>query len=207
MGIVLFACAGTLAYRQAWIFLAVYACGALAVTVYLLENDPKLLERRLQAGPGAEKEFNQKIVMCAASIGFVALLAVSAFDHRERWSDVPFAIALLGDVLVIAGLAFVTCVFRENSFTSATIEVAADQHVVTSGPYALVRHPMYAGALLYLAGMPIALGSWWGIAVMLLFVPILMWRLLEEETFLVKNLAGYVEYRRRVKYRLVPFVW
>ena len=207
MAAVLFAAAGTLDYIEAWIFLAVFAVTGLGSCLYLLKTDPELLERRVKAGPAAETEPVQKIVMSITSIGFIALLAVSAFDYRAHWSEVPFALALFGDALIVAGFTFVCFVFRENSFTSATIEVSPGQRVVTTGPYALVRHPMYLGGLVYLVGIPIALASWWGLAVLLLIFPALVWRALDEEAFLAKNLAGYAEYRDRVNFRLVPFVW
>ena len=207
MGAVLFGVAGTFAYEQGWAFLSDFVATSLAITLYLMRKDPQLLERRLQAGPGAEEELVQKIAMSLASVGFLALLAVSAFDFRLHPLSVPFAVSLLGDGLIVAGLAIVWRVFRENSFTSATIEVAAGQRVVSTGPYAVVRHPMYAGALLYLVAIPISLGSWWGLAVMVFMVPVLVWRLRAEEKFLAKNLAGYSEYQALVKFRLFPFVW
>ena len=207
MGAVLFGVAGTFEYEQGWAFLSDFAATGLAICLYLIRTDPQLLERRLKAGPGAEKEFVQKITMSLASVGFVALLAASALDYRMHPSNVPIAVALLGDVVIVAGLAIVWRVFRENSFSSATIEVAAGQQVVSTGPYAVVRHPMYAGSLLYLVAIPIALGSWWGLAVMLFMLPVLVWRLSDEEKFLAQNLPGYSEYQALVKFRLVPFVW
>ncbi len=207
IGAVLFGVAGTFAYEDGWAFLSDFVATGLAITLSLLRTDPQLLERRLQAGPGAEKEPVQKITMSLASVGFLGLLAVSAFDFRLHRSSIPFVTSLLGDALIVAGFLIVWRVFRENSFTSATIQVAAGQRVVSTGPYALVRHPMYTGALLYLASIPIALGSWWGLTVMLFMLPVLVWRLLEEEKFLAKNLPGYTEYQALVKFRLVPFVW
>jgi protein-S-isoprenylcysteine O-methyltransferase Ste14 len=146
-------------------------------------------------------------VMSIVSLGFVALLAVSALDRRAHWSDVPFAVVLLGDVAIVAGFTFVCFVMRENSFSSATIELSTGQHVISTGPYAVVRHPMYLGALVYLVAIPIALASWWGLLVLLVILPGIVWRLLDEEKFLAKNLTGYSEYQALVKSRLVPFVW
>jgi protein-S-isoprenylcysteine O-methyltransferase Ste14 len=207
MGALLFLPAWTLDYWQAWVFLLVFGASGLAITLYLIKHDPKLLERRLYGGPTAEKETSQKIIMTILSIGFVAVLVVSALDHRLRWSSVPRSVAILGDVLIVVGWVIVFFVFKENTFTSATIEVAADQKVVSTGPYAVVRHPMYSGSFLYLIGMPIALGSRWGVAVVIALIPALIWRLLDEERFLANNLSGYSEYRDRVKDRLVPFLW
>ena len=207
MGALLFLPEWTLDYWQAWVFLAVFGASALAITVYLMKKDPALLERRVHGGPTAEKETSQKIVSSIASVAYVAILVVSALDHRSRWSTVPASVAIAGDVLIALGFTIIFFVFKENPFTSATIELAAGQKVISTGPYAVVRHPMYSGSLVYLLSMPIALGSWWGLSAVMLMTPVLMWRLLAEETFLAKNLPGYPEYRDTVKYRLVPFLW
>lgn len=207
MGAVLFVSAWTFNYWQAWVFLSVFGLSSLAVTVYLMKNDPKLLERRMHGGPTAEKELSQKIIMSAASIGFAAILIVPALDHRWHWSAVPPYAVIAGNILIVLGWTIILFVFRENTFTSATIEVVADQRVVSTGPYAVVRHPMYSGSLLYFLGIPIALGSWWGLLVGILMMPVFVLRLFDEEKLLARNLLGYSEYMVRVKYRLVPFVW
>ncbi|MGA7609933.1 MAG: isoprenylcysteine carboxylmethyltransferase family protein [Xanthobacteraceae bacterium] len=207
MGAVLFVSAWTFNYWQAWVFLSVFGLSSLAVTVYLMKNDPKLLERRMHGGPTAEKELSQKIIMSAASIGFAAILIVPALDHRWHWSAVPPYAVIAGNILIVLGWTIILFVFRENTFTSATIEVVADQRVVSTGPYAVVRHPMYSGSLLYFLGIPIALGSWWGLFVGILMMPVFVLRLFDEEKLLARNLPGYSEYMDRVKYRLVPFVW
>ena len=203
----LFIPAGTLDYWQAWTFLGVYSTASLAITLYLMKNDPKLLERRMRGGPAAEKEPTQKIIMLFASAGFIGLLIIPALDNRFGWSHMPPAVALAGDGLLALGWLAIFFVFKENSFTSATIELAQDQKVISTGPYALVRHPMYAGGLVMLAGIPIALGSWWGLLVLVATMPALVWRLLDEEKFLARNLPGYVEYQEKVRYRLIPHVW
>lgn len=207
MAALLFVPAGTSDYWQAWTFLAVYFASSLALTLYLMKEDAALLQRRMRGGPAAEKEPVQKIIMAITSLGFIGLLVVPALDHRLAWSKMPPHTALAGDVLVAIGWLAIFFVFRENSFTSATIELAPDQKVISTGPYALVRHPMYAGALVMLLGIPIALGSWWGILIFAAILPALVWRLFEEEKFLAKNLVGYVAYRNRVRYRLIPMVW
>ena len=207
MGAVLFVSAWTFNYWQAWVFLSVFGLSSLAVTVYLMKNDPKLLERRMHGGPTAEKELSQKIIMSAASIGFAAILIVPALGHRWHWSAVPPYAVIAGNILIVLGWTIILFVFRENTFTSATIEVVADQRVVSTGPYAVVRHPMYSGSLLYFLGIPIALGSWWGLLVGILMMPVFVLRLFDEEKLLARNLPGYSEYMDRVKYRLVPFVW
>jgi protein-S-isoprenylcysteine O-methyltransferase Ste14 len=207
MAAIIFLPAWTLDYWQAWIFLAIFFVSVLAITIYLMKNDPKLLERRANAGPGAEQEKSQKIIQSLAAIAFIAMFVVSALDHRFAWSAVPPYVSLLGDVLVALGLYFVFLVFKENSFASGTIEVGADQRVIATGPYALVRHPMYIGALVMLLGVPLALGSWWGLLTIIPMVLVLVARLLDEEKFLAKNLAGYSEYQGKVKSRLLPLIW
>jgi protein-S-isoprenylcysteine O-methyltransferase Ste14 len=206
-GALLFAAAGTFDYWQAWAFLAIYFTLSLAITLYLMKKDPALLARRMSGGPFAEKEPSQRIIMSFASIGFIGLLVLPGLDHRFGWSQMPANVAIAGDILVVLGWIGIFFVFRENSFSSATIELAADQRVISTGPYALVRHPMYAAALVMLLGMPIALGSWWGVLTMAAVVPAVVWRLLDEERFLARNLPGYAEYQSKVRYRLLPLAW
>ena len=207
MAALLFIPAWTLDYWQAWTFLAVYFGCSLAITLYLIDRDPKLLQRRMSGGPTAEKEPTQKIIMSFTSLGFIGLLILPALDHRFVWSRMPPYVALAGDVLVALGYLFIFFVFKENTFSSATIELAPYQKVVSTGPYAVVRHPMYAGALVMLLGIPIALGSWLGLLVLVSMTPALLWRLFDEEKFLAKNLPGYAEYQRKVRFRLIPLVW
>ena len=203
----LFLPAWTIHYWQAWIFLAVFSISVFAITLYLMKKDPKLLERRVIAGPGAEKEKAQKNIQFLAQIAFIAVIAFPAIDHRFAWSAVPSYIAVAGDVLVALGLLTVFFVFKENTFASATVEVISEQKVIATGPYASVRHPMYIGALVMLFGVPLSLGSWWGLFTIIPITLAIVWRLLDDEKFLVKNLSGYAEYQNKVRYRLVPFVW
>lgn len=207
MAALLFLPAGTLAYWQAWVFMGVFVGASTAITVYLAIKNPKLLERRMHVGPKAEKEKAQKIAVLLALAAFIALLVLPGFDHHFQWSGVPPYVSLAGDVLIALGFLVVFFVLKENSYGASTIQVTEDQKVISTGPYAHLRHPMYAGALLLIVGMPLALGSWWGLFVIVLMLPTLIWRLLEEEKFLEKNLAGYSEYERKVQYRLVPFIW
>lgn len=207
MGLLLFLPAGTAQYWQAWAFLAVFFGASLLITVYLMKKDPALLKRRLSGGPTAEKERTQKIIMFFTTIGFIALLVVPALDYRFKWSSVPLYMVIAGDILTALGFYIVFLVYKENTFTSATIEVACDQKVISTGPYAIVRHPMYAGSLLYLLGMPFALGSYWGLLVLAATMPFLIWRLFDEERFLSRNLPGYTEYCAKVRWRLMPGVF
>ncbi len=204
---VIFASAWTFDYWQAWTFLVVFFGSAFAITIYLMKADPKLLERRISAGPFNEKEASQKIIQSLAQASFLLVIIFPALDHRFGWSMVPPYVNIAGDVLIIIGFYIVFLTFRENTHASALIEVEADQKVVSTGPYALVRHPMYIGALILLLGMPLALGSSWGVVTLIPITAVIVWRLLDEERFLAKNLLGYAEYENKVKYRLVPFVW
>ncbi len=207
MGLLLFVPAGTLEYREAWVYLAIFIGASLLISLYLLRKDPALLQRRMRGGPTAEKETTQKIIMLLASIAFIALLVVPALDYRFQWSSVPVPVVIAGGLLVAIGFYFIFLVYKENSFTSATIEVAENQKVISTGPYALVRHPMYASASLYLIGTPLALGSYWGFLVLAGMMPLLIWRLFDEERFLANHLPGYREYQKKVQHRLVPYIW
>ena len=207
MGLLLFVPAGTVHYWQAWVYLSIFTGASVLTTLYLIRKDPALLERRMSGGPTAEKQPAQKFIMLCTSVGFIALLVAPGFDHRFGWSAVPLGGVVAGDVLVAIGFYLIFLVYRENPFTSATIEVAENQKVISTGPYAIVRHPMYASASLYLLGTPLALGSYWGLVPFVAMMPFLIWRLFDEEHFLARNLPGYTEYQKRVRHRLVPFVW
>ena len=207
LGVALFLPAWTFHYWQAWAFLAVFGLSVFAITAYLMKRDPALLERRVKAGPVAETRTLQKIVQSLASVAFVAIFVVSALDHRRHWSRVPLPVTIACDALVALGLLIVFLVFRENTFTSAIIEVGADQKVISTGLYSVVRHPMYMGAFLMLLAVPPALGSLWGLFAVIPLMVVIVWRLFDEEKFLAAKLPGYREYQQRVKRRIVPFVW
>jgi protein-S-isoprenylcysteine O-methyltransferase Ste14 len=207
MGLLLFVPAGSVRYWHAWVYLAIFTGASALVTLDLMRRDTALLERRLRGGPLAEKRPAQKRIMVFTLFGFLALLVVPALDYRFGWSAVPLASVIAGNALVAIGFFVIFLVYRENSFTAATIQLAEGQKVISTGPYAIVRHPMYAGGTLYLIGTPLALGSYWGLAAVAAMLPILIWRLLDEERFLAADLPGYPQYQRQVRYRLVPFVW
>jgi len=207
MGLVLFVAAGTLRYWLGWVYLLLFFGLSSLITRDLIRRDPALLERRMRGGPTAERRPLQRVLMLGASAGFIALLVVPALDFRFGWSAVPLGGVVAGDVLFVLGFGFIGRVYRENPYTSATIEIARGQHVISTGPYAVVRHPMYASASIYLLGTPLALGSYWGFAALLGMLPFLVWRLLDEERMLARELPGYVEYQRNVRYRLLPGVW
>lgn len=207
MSLLLFLPAGTLLYWQAWVYLAIFFGASILTTLYLMRKDPALLERRLSGGPTAEKEKSQKIIMLFASIGYIGMIIVPALDHRFRWSSVPVPVVISGDTLATLGFYVIFLVYKENTFASATIQVVGDQKVISTGPYAVVRHPMYAGGLVLFVGSPLALGSYWGILALAAMMPFLIWRLFDEERFLAKNLPGYTEYRAKVRWRLIPRVF
>jgi protein-S-isoprenylcysteine O-methyltransferase Ste14 len=206
-GALLFGAAGSFRFWQAWAFLAVYFTASALITQDLIANDPALVERRLKGGPTQESEPAQKLIMIFMSLGFVALIIVPGLDQRFGWSRAPSFVALAGDVLVAAGFYACWLVFKENTFASATVRVVEGQTLVSTGPYAIVRHPMYAGGLVYLVGTPLALGSYWGFVIVALMTPILIWRLVDEERVLEQRLPGYSDYKRKIRYRLLPGVY
>jgi protein-S-isoprenylcysteine O-methyltransferase Ste14 len=203
----LFIPAGTLSYWQAWVFLAVFAVSSQALGFYFLMHDRKLVERRMKIGPVAEQRPAQKIISAFFMLGFVGFLVLPALAHRFGWSPVAPGLSIFANAIVVLSFVLFFLVMKSNSYAASTIQVEEGQPVVSTGPYAYVRHPMYSGALLLLAAMPLALGSWLSVLLVVPFFPVLVWRILDEEDFLRKNLPGYVEYMRRVRYRLVPQVW
>jgi protein-S-isoprenylcysteine O-methyltransferase Ste14 len=204
LGILVFLPAGTLRYWQGWAFLATFAIGSTALTIYMALYDENLLERRLRAGPRAETRASQKIIIVLVMLGSIAFMVFPVLDHRFGWSPVPPSVSIIGDGLIALGYLFIFFVVRENSYAASTIQVAEDQKVISTGPYALMRHPMYAGALALIIGIPLALDSWYGVFGLFGFLPVLIWRLADEERFLTQNLPGYAEYTSKVRWRLIP---
>ena len=208
LGGLIFVAAGTLDYWQGWLFIIVFTIATNTLGLYLALNDPALLERRLRAGPGAEQRPAQRVIITLAIFGFFGLLVFAALDHRFRWSPVPGPVSLAGDALVMLGLFIDLLVFRVNTYGGANIRVIEGQRVISTGPYALVRHPMYSGGLVMALGIPLALGSWWALVAAAVATPLaLAWRILDEEAMLRHELAGYREYAARVRYRLIPLLW
>jgi protein-S-isoprenylcysteine O-methyltransferase Ste14 len=207
LALLLFLPAWSLRFWEAWIYWMLFGVSMLTITLYFLKHDPSLVERRLEAGPGAEHEKIQKIIQAIASVLVCALIIVPGFDHRFRWSAVPTSIVLSADVMLALGFLMIFFVFKENSYAAGVVKVDAGQHVIETGPYRVVRHPMYAGGLLAVLATPLALGS---LCALLAAVPLcgaIVVRLLDEERFLSANLPGYDAYCRTVRYRLVPMVW
>jgi len=200
------AAAATTAYWQAEVFAVVWAAGILPILFHLLTH-PALLRRRVRGGLLAEPESSQKLIASLLVLCVLALFAVSVLDLLSGWSHVPIPVVLVGDVLVAGGLVLLNAVFRVNEFAAATVQVEPEQTVISTGPYALVRHPMYSAGLLMFLGAPVALGSWWGLV---LFPPVLLLiilRLLDEERYLSTHLQGYRNYCAKVTHRLIPSIW
>src|SRR5262249_3595578 len=194
-------------YWQEWLVIAVFVLATGPIDDDPAIRGPKLLEPRKRVGPRAEKEPAPKIIMVFGTLGFILMLVFPPVDRRFGWSAVPGYVSVLGDVLIALGFLFTFFVLRENTYSASTVQIAEGQTVISTGPYALVRHPMYAGALVMLIGIPLALGCWWGLFALLFILPVLIWRLLDEERFLRQTLAGYADYQAKVKSRLLPFIW
>jgi protein-S-isoprenylcysteine O-methyltransferase Ste14 len=199
--------AWSLTYWQGWSYWLVFAGACTAITLNLMANDPGLLERRLQAGPGAEAEPTQRAIQAVASVCFIATILAPALDHLLGWSNVPPALSVAADVLVAVGFYGVYLAFRENSFAAATIQVEGDQRVIDRGTLRVGAPPDVRRRRLMMLATPIALGSWWGLIPAVLLVAAVVFRLLDEERFLAFNLPGYAAYMRRTRFRLVPGIW
>lgn len=196
--------AGTLNYWEAWLYLGILFIPMAFVMVYLIRYDPELLERRMRF---REREKAQKRVIGFSWIFFLLAFLIPGFDERFGWSYVPVWVVLVAALVVLLGYGMVFWVFRENRYASRVVEVAKGQQVIDSGPYAIVRHPMYIGSILLYVFSPLVLGSWWGMIPAAMIIPILVVRLRNEEAVLAKDLPGYEAYRGKVRYRLVPGVW
>jgi protein-S-isoprenylcysteine O-methyltransferase Ste14 len=206
-GLLLFLPAGTFNYWQAWLLLVVFGLSAWIPSIYLLRTNPVAVQRRIRGGPTAETRMVQKVVMGGLWLSLAAMVVVSALDHRFGWSPVPTAICLVGDVLVAVGLGVMVLVVIQNSYAAATVRVEAGQKLVSTGLYGLVRHPMYAGNVIVMVGIPLALGSYWGLVFVLPGLIVLASRIRDEEQLLQDELDGYREYTQKVRYRLVPCMW
>ena len=206
-GVPIFLAAGTLNYPAGWAFISVFTLSTAFLTLYLAKNDPALLQRRMQFGPHAEQRPAQRIIMILVMIGFALAPILSSLDFRFGWSQVPTYSIVLGNLLVAASYGIFCEVMRENSFAAATIRVESTQKVVSSGLYGIVRHPMYAGSLVLMLGMPLALASYWGLLAIIITLPVLHWRIIDEEKMLNESLEGYSEYCDKIKYRMIPGIY
>ncbi len=207
LALALFLPAGSLSFWQAWVYLGIFAVCVILITAYLARYDLRLLASRVSAGPIAETQRSQQIIQSLASLCFIGLFIVAGLDYRFHWSEVPLAVVLVADAFVVLAFLIVFLVFKENTYTSGTIEVTEEQKVISTGPYSVVRHPMYVGGGLLLLATPFALGSWVAIPLAVAVILVIVVRLLEEEKFLMANLDAYAEYLQKVRYRLIPFIW
>jgi protein-S-isoprenylcysteine O-methyltransferase Ste14 len=201
---IIFLPAGTLAYWEGWVYLAILFIPMSFVLVYLLRNDPDLLARRMRM---REREAEQSRIIKFSYVLFLVAFIIPGLDHRFSWSDIPVPLIIFAQLIVLVGYGFVFLVFRENSYASRVVEVERGQKVISTGPYSLVRHPMYLGTLLMYLFSPLALGSYWAVLPMLLIIPVIVARLRNEESVLVRDLPGYPAYMQQTRYRLIPGVW
>lgn len=206
IGLLLFRSAGTIQYWQAWVYLAVGAVTSTLLTLSITK-DPTLLENRSKTGVAAEQRPIQKVIVWCMGLVWIGSFVVPGLDRRYGWSSMPTWLSIGGNLLVIASMWMVCRVFKENSFASATVEIGEEQKVITTGPYAIVRNPMYSSATVYFIAMSLALGSYWGLIPSVLMTLGFVWRLFDEEKFLAQNLAGYTEYCAKVRWHLIPGVF
>ncbi|NQT23263.1 MAG: isoprenylcysteine carboxylmethyltransferase family protein [Candidatus Omnitrophica bacterium] len=202
--LLLFLPAGTIFYWQAWIFMALFFIPMMLITIYLSLRDPELLKRRLEV---REKKPKQGIISKMFYVSIGLFFIISGFDRHYGWSSVPFTIIIVSDILFLAGYLFLFLVFKENKYLAHTIVVEKEQVVVTTGPYAIVRHPMYLSELVMFIFAPLALGSYWAITVNILLIAVLVVRIITEEQVLLLELKGYRDYTQKTKYRLIPGIW
>ncbi|MBH5370638.1 methyltransferase family protein [Bradyrhizobium glycinis] len=209
MGALLFACAGTLHWPSAWAFLVTSALLGPLCGWWLYRIDPALLAERLRPVLQKDQPAADKMFIALFVVAMLAWLAVMGLDRRVRSSDIPTALQVLGLGLFLASTLFIMWVFRENSFAAPVVKLQTEraQHVISTGPYAYVRHPMYSGMVLFFTGVPLLLGSWWGLAMMPLFIALFAFRIPIEERTLREGLPGYTDYTARVRYRLIPGLW
>jgi protein-S-isoprenylcysteine O-methyltransferase Ste14 len=207
MAVMLFAPAWTLHFWEAWVFWLLFSILSAVLTFYFLKHDPALVESRLKAGPAAEREKSQKIIQTIMAILWCALIIVPGIERHCRSSRFSVPLVLLGDVMVAVGYYIIFLALRENKWAASIIKVQPGQAVISTGPYGIVRHPMYSGGVLMILATPLALGSLWASVCAVLLCGMIAVRLLDEERYLSRNLPGYEEYCRTVRYRLIPHVW
>jgi len=217
MAALIFVPAGSLKFWQGWVYLAIFFAPTIASTIYFYRHDPGLIERRMQT---QEKEPAQKLIMGVVKPVFLVSMLLPGLDYRFGWShraallrafgltpEFQLWLTIVSQAMVLAGYLVILWVMKTNSFASSIVEVSADQQVISSGPYAIVRHPMYLGGVVLLLFTPLALGSYWALPGFLLITLLIVFRLLNEEKVLRNQLPGYAEYCRRTRYRLIPGIW
>jgi protein-S-isoprenylcysteine O-methyltransferase Ste14 len=206
-GLMVFWPAGTFDYWRGWAFIAVFAAATLIPSAYLAMTNPDALRRRMQAGPGAESRPLQKLIITIAFVAVIAMIVISVLDFRFKWSTVPTLVSVIGLVLVGAGLTIAMLVTIQNGYAAANVKVESGQQLSSTGWYGFVRHPMYFGNVILMIGTPLALGSYWGLLILVIGLAVLALRINDEESLLSHELSGYRDYMDKVRYRLVPYVW
>jgi len=204
VGLMFFLPAGTLNYWQAWLWIFILFLPMLLVGRYLLRYDPALLERRMHT---REKQKEQKRFQKLTTPIFILIYLLPGFDRRFGWSDIPVGIIILADILILIGYGLFFLVMKENSYASRVVEVTTDQKVIKTGPYAVVRHPMYTSVILMWVLTPLALGSFWAFLPALSIPLMIVIRIKNEEKVLTEELPGYREYLHEIKYRIIPGIW
>ncbi len=205
LGLIFFLPAGTLGYWEGWVYMVTIAVPMIFFGVYMFKHDPKFLERRMRI---KEKRKEQKLIVKLGILPFLLAFIVPGFDRRFGWSDIPLSVTIIGIALVLLGYLMTLYVFLTNSFASRIVEVEKEQKVITTGPYKLIRHPMYFSLIIFYGATPLALGSYWALLPALLsIIPVLIFRIIDEEKELLNSLEGYREYTQKIKYRLIPGIW
>jgi protein-S-isoprenylcysteine O-methyltransferase Ste14 len=204
IGVFFFLPAGTFRYWEAWVYSLAMLVPMLITVIYLAKNDPALLDRRMRF---KEKEKKQKKIVRLFRLPFILGFLIPGFDHRFNWSEISPALVIIANFMVFLGYLWVFLVFRENTYTSRIVEVEEGQKVISTGPYSIVRHPMYLGASIMYLFTPLALGSWWTLLVFIFLPLVLVYRIFDEERILLRELPGYKEYCEKTRYRLIPFIW
>jgi protein-S-isoprenylcysteine O-methyltransferase Ste14 len=207
LALMLFVPAWTLAYWQAWLYWVLSTAAAFATALYFLKHDPALMRRRVEVGARVEMLRSQKIIQGIGGVLFGAMFIVAGVEHHVHANRVPAPFVLVADAIVLAGLALTFAVFKANTFTAATVTVEPGQRVVTAGPYAIVRHPMYTASVVWFVATPLALGSPWALVPAVLMSITVALRLVGEERYLRASLRGYDAYCESVRWRLIPGVW
>jgi protein-S-isoprenylcysteine O-methyltransferase Ste14 len=204
LGLLILVPAGTFNFWQLYVYIGILVIPMIFVLFYFLKNDPLFLERRTRA---KEKEKAQKLIQIVFSLIFLSGFVIPGLDKRFGWSDIPINIVLITDIIILLGYLFIFFVFRQNSYASRVVEVDKSQKVITTGLYSIVRHPMYLGVLIMYIPTPVALGSYWGLIPMATIPLAIVFRILNEEKVLSKDLPGYKEYCQKTRYRLIPLIW
>ena len=204
VGLLIFLPAGTLHYAKGWLFMALLFIPMLGAGFVMLAKSPELLKKRLDA---KEKQAAQKGVLAFSGLMFIGGFVVAGLDFRYGWSHIPAVVTIIASLLFLLAYLLYAEVLRENAYLSRTIRVEEGQTVVDTGLYGIVRHPMYSATLLLFLAMPLILGSWYALVVFAFYPVIIVVRLKDEERLLTQELQGYAEYKQKVKYRLLPFIW